>query len=289
MRRGLERYVSFGYTTDKWRIKRGERGTLTQFSKANLLGHYRARHDRKAEAGGGQTLQRFRAACFHHDLKRVGHKAGFLQVVVDDFARSGTHFATDVGVFHQRLRRRERLLRQRVRWRAHDLQLIFTTHVGAQRWQVRIALDESEIKTALRDSYLYRCGIGDKEPRHDRRIKYLECAEDRRQQEVGDGGAGANQQRAGNCPLNSFMRESSSADRARMRSAYSSAIVPSKMRLIRPCARSKRRVFNCSSCYLKSHGRLRHEQRLCRLGERQVFRHGIENLESSIRHVGNRS
>ncbi len=40
---------------------------------------------------------------------------------------------------------------------------------------------------------------------------------------------------------------------------------------------------------LKSHGRLRHEQRLCRLGERQVFRHGIENLESSIRHEGNRS
>ena len=46
---------------------------------------------------------------------------------------------------------------------------------------------------------------------------------------------------------NSFIRESSSADRARMRFAYSSAMAPATVRLIRPCARSKRRVSNCSS------------------------------------------
>jgi hypothetical protein len=41
--------------------------------------------------------------------------------------------------------------------------------------------------------------------------------------------------------------------------------------------------------YLRSHGGLRHEKCLCRLRERQVLRRGIENLESPIRHEGNRS
>ncbi len=70
-----------------------------------------------------------------------------------------------------------------------------------------------------------------------------------------------------------------------MRSAYSSAMVPAKVRRnasLRAIEEPRVKLL-LQLPDLKCHGRLRHEQRLCRLGERQVFRHGLENLESSIR------
>ena len=91
---------------------------------------------------------------------------------------------------------------------------------------MRIALDEADVEAALGDALLDRLGVGDESRGTTPGIARLELAEHLRQQEIGDRRARADQQRAGDLAAHLLQPRSSSADSARMRSAYSNADCP---------------------------------------------------------------
>ncbi len=183
--------------------------------------------------------------------------------------------------------RRDRCeLCERMLGRAHHLQLVGAAHLGRERRQVRVALDEAQIQAALEDAVLHLLRVGDEEPRHDGRKARLELADELRQQIFADRHAGADQERPGDMPGElleariELAREPEDAFRVLEREDPGRG---ERDAAARPVEQA-RVVLLLELADLEGHGRLRHEERLRRLGEGEVLRNRVEDLETAISH-----
>jgi hypothetical protein len=152
---------------------------------------------------------------------------------------------------------------------------------------VRVTFDETEVEASLRDARLHRLAVGNDQLRNDPGVAGFEFAEDLRQQKLRDRRAGANQKRPAVLPAhllharvelgghskNPFrVIERDDAGR-RERDAAVGAIEEPDAEMLLELAD------------LERDGRLRHAQRVGRLGERPMLGNRMERLQTTIRHA----
>ena len=151
---------------------------------------------------------------------------------------------------------------------------------------MRVALDKAQIERALGDALLHRLRIADEKRRYHRGEARLELADELRQDVFADSHARADKQRPGELSgellharvelgrerkdaLGVFERERSGG---RERDAALRAIEKAGVELL------------LQLLDLESDRRLGHEKRLRRLGERQVFRYRMKDLQAPQTH-----
>ena len=178
------------------------------------------------------------------------------------------------------------VLGQRRTRRADDQQFILAAVLALQVALVRRRLDEADVQRMLGDARLDRFRVGDDQARPDIGILRLELAEDARQHEFGDGGAGADQQRAAD--LAGHLRQA----HIQLRRQAEDALGVLQHRLagrgqgyLAVAAVEQPRVEMLFQLLdLESHRRLCHEQHFRRLGEGQLLGDCVKDLQSPIGH-----
>src|SRR6267378_404233 len=263
---------------------------LDQLPELELLGDDNARHDGKAQARGDEPLQRLRTAELHYHVEGVRRHAGLLQVAVDDRAGSRARLPADIGILTERRRQGEGLLGHRVGGRAHDLELVLAADLAQERGQVRIALDEAQVQGTLGDTILDRLRIADKQHRHDGRKAGLELADQLRQQVLADRHAAADEERAPELAADvlqsRFELRGQGEDALGVLERYDAG-GGERDAALRAVEKARVEVF-LELLDLEGHRRLRHEQRVGRLGEGEVLRDRVEDLKTPVGHIPRR-
>src|SRR2546425_901665 len=266
--------------------QRRPEGNLDELPELELLGGDDARHDGEAQARGDEPLQRLRAAELDHHVEGVRCDPRLLQVAVDDGAGPRARLPADIGMSGERRRQREGFSGHRVGGRAHDLELVLAADFAQQGGKVRITLDKAKVQGALGDAILHRLRIADEQRGHHGGKAPLELADQLRQQVLADRHAAADEKRARDLAAHVLQAGFELAGKGKDALGIIERHDTGRSKrdaAVRTVEQARVEGF-LELLDLEGHRRLRHEERISRLGKGQMLCDGAENLKTPVGH-----